>query len=187
MLEKINLHGLELMQRYPNDLIVHDRAILDRVAYPGALVAWVVGDSHTHIVALGLHPKENEAVTYFTNLSRTDRFYTLSITAAAFSLKEIDRAAFLGLQTTSVPYTRTGTAQSFYLFRNDDRIGHCRITRSGDYQSLKYTATITPIHGITEIDNAALFSWASHAVTEISQTLFAKSEFIWTEPLKSAA
>ncbi len=42
-------HGLELMQHYPNDLLVHDKAHLMGMASPGAQFAWVVGDTHTHI------------------------------------------------------------------------------------------------------------------------------------------
>lgn len=175
------------MQRYPNDLLVHDRAVLENAAHPGAFIAWMVGDSHTHIVSLGVHQKENACVTYLTNLASSDHFYTLRIHADRFELKEIGRKAFGKLNATPVPYQRTGTAESFWLCRHDTRIGHCKITRTGDYQSYKYTAEMSPMPAISALDKTALQHWASQAITEITQSLFTPCEFVFADPLPIAA
>ena len=42
MQDIITKHGLELMQHYPNDLWVHDKANLMVMAVPSAHIAWLV-------------------------------------------------------------------------------------------------------------------------------------------------
>lgn len=186
MIAQIEQHGLELMKHYPNDLLKIDRAIIERGAHPGASVAWMVGHSHTHTVLLGLHPKESEAVAYHLNLARDDRFYTLKIDANGFMLTEIDRDAYAQLQHTPIPYQRDGGANGFWLLRNGDRVGYCNITSTGNYQSRKWIAEITPASGIRPLDQAALHVWTSYAITELAGSLFAACEIHWKPALQYA-
>lgn len=101
-------HGLNLMQTYPNDLLVHDRRMLEHFACNGASIAWMVGHCHTHIVNLGLHPDENEMVRYLTNLSSEDLFYLVKIFAGDVAFKEVDRKGFSELATTPAQYIKFG-------------------------------------------------------------------------------
>lgn len=187
MLAQINLHSLELMTHYPNDLLIHDRAILERAAHRGALIAWMVGDCHTHINLLGIHPEENKCVTYYTNLSSKDHFYVLHVMAGSFTLKEVTREAFAKLDRTPIPYKRIGAADAFWLCRGDLKIGYCKLTREGDFQTRKYNIELSPVSGIDEIDKAALLTWASHAAVEVAHTLFVNYTITWGALLMLAA
>jgi len=85
MKTQINKYGLELLTGpYKNDLLVHDRAMLERYALPGFKIAWMVGVSHTHLFPLGINQEENDCVTYVTNLSSNDRFFVIDISQSGF-------------------------------------------------------------------------------------------------------
>ena len=184
MKKVITKHGLELLQRYPNDLLVHDKATLERAAAPGAQIAWMVGHSHTHLVVLGLHPKENENVEYLTNLANDDRFYILNIGHGdAFKMAEVGRKGFAELSRTAVPYKRQGDPSGFWLYRHKSRIGHVILKRVGAFQENRISAAITPAAGITDLDRAALEMWCSKSAVEMTHTLFVRSEVVWNEPL----
>lgn len=188
MLEKIRQHGLELMQRYPDDLLKHDRYSLEKHAVPGAKIAWMVGHSHTHLVVLGLHAKENECVTYLTNLANDDRFYVISFSGGEqFSLKEVDREGFKLLSGTYIPYKREGSASDFWLLRGNERIGHIAIERTGTMNEPRVEAVITPVSGISRLDHSALDMWCNKATVEVSHSLFVLSSTTWADPLKLAA
>ena len=183
----ITKYGLEILQRYPDDLLVHDKAMLERMAVPGARLAWMVGHSHTHIVALGFHPKENANVKYLTNLANEDRFFVLNIAQYnRFTMDEIDRKAFAGLSNTSVRYRREGTASDFWLFRQAKRVGYVAIEQVGTWQAPRAKATITPAIDISAHERAALGLWSSYAITEIAGTLFVRSEVNWAEQIAFA-
>jgi len=180
----ITQFNLEVMQRYPDDLLVHDKSMLERLAVPGATLAWMVGHCHTHIVALGFHPKENSNVEYLTNLAKEDRFFVLSIGQTnGFKMDEINRSAFAALSRTPVPYQLEGNAAHFWLYRQSQQIGHVAIAQIGTWQAPKAKATITPVVGISAHARAALGLWSTYAITEIAGTLFVRSEETWAEPI----
>lgn len=188
MLEKIQQHGLELMQRYPNDLLKHDRYSLEKHAVPGAKIAWMVGHCHTHLVVLGLHAKENEGVSYLTNLSNEDRFYVISFSGGEqFSLKEVSREGFKLLASYYIPYKREGSASDFWLYRGKDRIGHVAIERTGTLNEPSVEAVITPVSGISRLDHSALDMWCNKATVEVSHSLFVRSNTTWSDSIKLAA
>lgn len=172
-------HQLELLQRYPDDLRVHDRHSLEKFAHAGASIAWMVGHSHTHIVILGIHPNENELVGYLTHLANDDRFYLISVARDDFTLKEITREAFAELNRTPVPYRREGTADSFWLFNGDRRIGHCAITRNSGYE-----ATLTPVAGASELEKGAMLIWSEKACVELAHSLFFQSTVTWADEIR---
>lgn len=180
----ITKYGLELLERYPDDLLVHDKAMLERGAVPGAQIAWMVGHSHTHLVNLGLHPKENENVEYLTNLANDDRFFVLTIGHGdAFRMTEMNRKDFANLSRTAVPYKRQGEPAGFWLYRHESRIGHVALERVGAFQENRISAAITPAAGITDLDRAALEMWCSKSAVEMTHTLFVRSEITWNTPL----
>lgn len=180
MLDEIKKYGLELMTRYPNDLLVHDRKMLEMAAYPGAMVAWMVGHSHTHLVRLGIHAKENEMVSYLTNMSADDRFYLLTVNQEGCKLKERTRDEFIALGRTPIAYKRLGTSESFTLYRKDVKVGHVVVHTKGSLMDRHYEVEVVK-HTRDKCDDAALHVWSEKAVVEIAHTLFARFETRWTE------
>lgn len=188
MLDQVQKYGLELMQRYPNDLLVHDRAALEKHAVSGAKIAWMVGHSHTHLTVLGLHAKENERVKYLTNLSNDDRFYVIHIAGwEQFSLKEVFRKEFENLAHTAIPYARKGEATSFWLWRGKDRIGHITMEDVSTQAGRKFSAVISPVSGISQRDYSALNLWCQMSVVEAAHTLFVQYSTTWANPIALAA
>jgi len=178
----IRQHGLEVLERYPKDVTVHDLAFLEWAAKPGAVIAWMVGHCHSHIVLLGLSQKENQNVTYLTNLASEDRFYVIKVDkAGVFTFKELDRTVFADLSNTPVPYKREGEVSDFWLTRNDSRVGHIHVDKVGDWQELRYQITATPVAGITELDLAALNHWCNQSAVEAAHSLFVSYEVIWAK------
>jgi hypothetical protein len=183
----ITKYGLEVMQRYPDDLRIHDKAMLERMAVPGARIAWMAGHCHTHLVSLGFNPKENLNVTYLTDLAKEDRFYVLNIGHGnKFKMDEINRKSFAALSDTPVPYERNGNASNFWLYRQSVKIGHVAIDQVGTWQEPEAKATITPMRGISQHARAALGLWCSYAITEMAGTLFTRSEVSWADPIEVA-
>ena len=92
---------LEVMLNFPDDLLVHDRNILKRIAVPGAKIAWMVGHTHTHMVALGFNSEENINVEYLTKPCNDDRFFLISIGRNdSFKMEEVSRTEFAKLSNT---------------------------------------------------------------------------------------
>ena len=175
--KEIEKYSLKLLQHYPDDLLVHDRCALEEYAFGGAKIAWMVGHCHTHLVLLGVHPKENYGVTYLTNLANDDRFYEISISPSGsdFTMKEVTREQFVALSKVRVPYTRDGKATGFWLVRDGTRVGTVTSESIGDLCRPAYRSTITPVAGITDQDLSALQMWCQKSVVEAAGTLFVRS------------
>lgn len=187
MLAEIERHGLEVLKHYPEDVLEHDRAALVESAHPGATIAWMVGDLHSHIVPLGIHPLLNKTVTYLTELAQNDRFYTLTFSnAGTVEITEIDRRVFAELSRLTVPYTTKGTTTNFSLYREGRRLGHYMLFDEGTPAAPYTLVTITPQRDIKPVDKSALQQWARQAVTQHTGTLFAKSEFQWNDAVSLA-
>jgi len=183
----ITKYKLEVLQRYPDDLLIHDRMMLERFAVPGATIAWMVGHSHTHLAALGFHPVENLNVTYLSNLASEDRFCVLNIGQGHnIKMTELDRQQFAALSNTPVPYERRDDSSNFWLYRQRSKLGHVAIEQIGTWQDRKCVATITPVTGISSHERSSLGVWCSYAITEMTGTLFTRGEISWTEPIAIA-
>jgi len=185
MLSEITKYNLELLQRYPNDLLVHDRSVLEYAAIPGATIAWMVGDSHTHLVTLGLHKGESEMVRCLTNLSSNDRFYVLKVESSSFNLTELDRKQFMDLEHTNVPYSSHGSDSEFSIYKGKAEIGHIKLNHSIRNQQPFVEALITPIAVANKMDLVALRMWCSKGITRLAGTLFVKSEEHWVDPYQN--
>lgn len=189
MLAEIARYGLELMQRYPNDLLVHDRRTIARNAVAGGKLAWVVGHSHTHLAVLGIHPDQNEHPTWLTNLANADRFYVLDIgaTGANFTLKELKREDFAALGRTPIPYNRVGKAEAFWLYKNQTRVGTCRTEFKGIVNGRRaYHCFLSVMAGTSEKDKVALENYAAYASNELAGSLFRDLDFTWEAPIELA-
>ena len=178
-------HGLELMQHYPNDLLVHDKAFLMEMASPGAHIAWVIGDRHTHIVALGLSQTENEMVGCLTRLASNDKFYSIKFhTNQRVEFKEFTSANFETLATTKINYSPSVKDMSdFWLMCGSTQIGRISVEITGTYVERVYECRVTPFEGISLLDRTALNHWAQLAIIKTAGTLFVKSNTTWCEAI----
>lgn len=173
-------HELNVLQNYPDDLLVHDRTNLERFAHAGATLAWLVGHNHTHIVNLGLHPDENEMVHYLTNLAATDRFFQIKIFASDVAFKEVDRNGFSILASTPVPYIKAGADDDFIMFKSGLKVGQVQISTTGNYRDRVYNLQITAESRSTKLDQAALHLWADRMAAGIAGSLFIKTRVGFT-------
>ena len=184
MQEIVAKAGLALMSHYPDDLLVFDRAILEKHALPGSKIGWCVGDLHTHMTVLGVHPGENECVGYHTNLGSKDRFYLLTVGQEQFAIVEQSRDAYAALSRTAVPYEKQGNPSCFWVKRAQRDIGCIALESTGTYEAPVETATIAPVEGISRQERAALELWCQYGIMEKARTLFARAIVNWAEPLK---
>jgi hypothetical protein len=178
-------YNLELLQRYPKDLDI-DQAMLARFAHPGMKFTWCLGDSHTHSAPLGVHQKLNELPTYVTMLANNDRFYVLSIGhgQGQFTMKEIERESFSALSNTPIPYKMVGNFDSFWLYRNESRVGTCVVTCAGTFEKPIYKIALAPMAGISKLDREALLEWGHQAVVKKASSLFVSSQVEWQDEIK---
>lgn len=185
MKHEIAKYNLELLQRHAKDLYI-DMAMLERFASPGLRYAWMVGDSHTHSAPLGVHKQLNELPTYVTRLANNDRFYLLSVGNAPgqFTLQEMNRVAFAALVDTPIAYKMVGTNDSFWLFRNESRVGSCIVVREGTYEKPVYKIALRPMANISKLDRAALQEWGQQAVVTKAGSLFVHMQVQWQDEIK---
>lgn len=175
----IDTHGLELLQRYPDDLLKIDRQVLEQHAVPGATIAWMVGDSHTHMAVLGIHPSENLCVTYHTNLCANDRFCLLTVGEEKFSLCEISRDKYQQLSSRRIDYYRDGSGTNFAVRRGAQEVGRIALVSCGTLLQPHVKATIAPVPGVSQRDLASLGMWASYGIRELARTLFVRETIEW--------
>lgn len=185
MKQQIEKYGLELLQRYPDDLLVYDRSMLEQFITPGISIAWMVGNSHSHICPLGLHSAKNEEVTYHLNMSSDDRFFVIRFTnREEFQFKELDRKGYAALQNTRVPYQSTGSVTDYWLERGKERVGYVHLEPVGKLGSPAYDMQITPMASASEMDKRALQVWANHSAVAAAHTLFVRTNMIWMKPFR---
>lgn len=181
LLAEINKYDLEVMSRYPNDLLIHDRNMLMMNAVPGARLAWTVYENSTRMIPLGLTKQQNEEVTYGTNTSSRQRFYELTIGYGSFKLKEVFLKDFEALCRVPVPYRKEGANECFSLMKGDFRIGVVRYTDVGNYNSRKYEVEVTPVASLSAIDTVALSAWADRGAVDLAHTLFVRTHTTWND------
>jgi|GEM_PF-2759410 len=183
MQQKVALHKLELMQRYPNDLLVHDRGMLAFTSTLGTRYGWVVGDSHTHLAVIGLHPEENSMLTALTHLASNDQFYFIDILkdeVNGFKMTHVSREDFIKPASEPCRYDRAGDNWSFVVKNQDTVIGRVEIDVEGSYtHERKFSCDVYPVENISAVDASALRLWANKGVTKAAGTLFCKYDVVW--------
>jgi hypothetical protein len=189
MTVEVDKYGLRLMQHYPDDLLVHDRKLLDQMAQPCAHLALVIGDTHTHIVAVGIHPRENESIDCLLALAATDRFYDIRIAAdgATFDMREIGREAFSELRDIMPHYARHGETGDCWLVRDDTRIGQIRVQPAPPSSKVTFVYTLTPTREATPLDRYALEVWAGYDARAMAQSLLFTNIVEWRSSTPPAA
>lgn len=183
MLSLIDMHGLTLMKSYSKELLVYDRAVLERIAVPGGSAAWLVGHNHTNVVPMGIHKECSAMLGHMKSIiERDDRFYRIDIGEGqqGFSITEVDRDQFTAMQHRPIPYRRTGYGPDFKLYCGERYVGHCALSCT-NLRACQYEAHITPALSATKLDRAALYEWVSQEIVALSGTVFAKWTNHWHE------
>jgi hypothetical protein len=168
-------HGLELMQRYPNDLLVHDRRILDGLQNTTCTIAWCVGHSHTHMAVMGVHPEENDMVPCYANLGSTDKYFKLVLSGMEdFKLTEMERSEFLKLSQVRIPYSLKGGNMDFSLFKEGVTIARVTVEVTGPYMTRLFNINYQPLISLSDIDRRAIEKWAYKCIASQTGSLFSK-------------
>lgn len=180
LVEIVREGKLEILERYPDDLLKHDRAILEASAYPGMQIAWMVGHCHTHMFPLGLHPEKNEGVTWVTNQAKDDRFFVIKIrSAGAFSVQELDRKQFAALQHTPMLYAPESLGGEGWLTKHGQRVGHVATQWEPSQVGRQVAVELTPVDGCSELDRFVLEMWGDKAASTRAHSLFTPRRYVW--------
>ena len=177
----ISDNGFGVTQRYPKDRVL-DLEIIRSVENSAAQIGWCVGDSHTHIVILGVHPENNEMVDCFTKLSSTDKFYRLSLTGSEdFKLTEVSRAEFSALKSTPIAYSKRAALDQldFAFFKHDKPIANVNIRSTGTFANRQFEVTFEPLEYMTAIDKRAAEAWANKTICAHIHSLWFSWELVW--------
>lgn len=174
----IQANSFRIGTMYPNDLVL-DTEVLRALCDSSAQIAWCVGDSHTHLAVLGIHPKENEMVHCYAQLNFNDKLFKISLCGVEdFKWSELKPEQFERLEDTPIPYSKqlfVGNT-GFDLFKNGDRIARVDLEIKGDFENRIYYATITPNRELSGIDEYATRTWTAKEIQSIARSLFVKSE-----------
>lgn len=176
----------ELMKRYPDDLAVHDRRILDGLENAVCEIAWVVGDTHTHMAVLGVSEEQNQMVNCFARLANDDVYFRLSLLAGnQFRLTALDRAAFEKLSSTKIAFVRAGNNLNFTLLKNALPIAAVSIESQGNWKTRSFKIQIRPILDLSVFDRHAVLEWSRWSIGKETGSLFFEAEEpIWEPMLK---
>jgi hypothetical protein len=189
MVDVVKQHRLELLQRYPDDLMISDLGYLKRYARPGVVFAWCVGDCHSHLTMLGFTKADTELVSALTNLANNDRFFRIRCLSDDVVLDALSREQFSALATTPVPYQVKNTTEGITFWRHDEPIGAALIRRllpEPQQSNASYEAIITPKYGVTEVDLAAFEAATCRRIHELG-SLFAFYNITVAPPVGSTA
>lgn len=181
MQEVIKSHGLELMQRYPNDLLVHDRYTLEGLEGATCSIAWCVGHCHTHMVVLGMHPEENSMIECFQNLSSDDKFYKIILQGSEdFKLVELTKENFSVLKSIRVAYEKKGGKLEFVILKDGKPMFNVFIKQQGTFETRKFNISYQPLTSVTAFDKRAAEQWAYKSIASYIGTLFyTLGETVW--------
>lgn len=184
-------HKIDLLKHYPDDLNVHDRRILERYMMPGATLAWVVGHTHTHLVPLGIHPKQNDMVKCFTHLSRSDHFFLIKFGANGdFNITQLNRDVFEALSSHPIAYAVQACGPDFTLLKRDKTIGrfHLQVLPYAlDTANPRRKVTFSPAPGISDFERTVLALWGEEAARESAGSHFTHVEVEWPAAVEAPA
>ncbi|MCE2722066.1 MAG: hypothetical protein LW865_02090 [Betaproteobacteria bacterium] len=189
MVDVVNQNGFLLLQRYPDDLMVHDRAYLTRFARPGMVFAWCVGDSHSHLTIVGLTKSDTELVSALTGLGSKDRFFRIRCSADGAMFDALSREEFARLATTPVPYQVKNTTDGIALWRDEELVGTAlirRLTPEPQCTNATYEAIIRPAAAVSEVELAALETATCLRIRELG-SLFAFYNITVVKPMATTA
>lgn len=173
MKAEVAKHNIKLLEgSYASDLLQLDRSFLETNATPGIEFGWMVGDSHTHICLVGIHPHESSKVGCYSQLSSEDRYYHLVIQDSGFRLKELTREAFKDLANTRTAYRLVGNASSGTLMRGTTEVGRIRVKAADEQGHRVMHITLQPARGTSRKDQIALGCWGERSAIEKAGSIF---------------
>lgn len=174
---------------YPFDLKCDEQCI-EKIGESSATIAWVAGDSHTHMAVLGVHQSINEMLRCYTRLSNQDKFFKLVLTGKEdFKFTELSRDSFESMETTKVQYSALVNSHSkdFTLCKNENPIIAISFESKGDISNRVHHANLKPLAVLSDLDRYAGEVWANQALCKSLQTLFFQSEYHWIEEVQQSA
>jgi hypothetical protein len=174
---------LDLLRHHPDDLLLYDRRILEKALVPNLTLGWVVGHTHSHLLAFGVHPEENALARCLTQLSVNDRFYRLQdLGTGRFDLDLIDKDAFIALGDEAICYQKNGPDRQFEVYRHTCLIGFVSVAENTPGAKKQLIASITPAFSASKADCVALRYWAEKACAKLAGVLVYEPEVIWFDP-----
>lgn len=190
MTTEIQRYGLEVLTRYPDDLLVHDRNTLTGIAVPGITMGWAVGHSATHLSLVGIHPEQSSMLDYLASPSHSAKhFYRVAITSPTnFRMTEISRENFANMAREPVPYQlKKSDDGGGWVSHTRRALGHIAIRYEGGFQDRRWFADITPVEGATPLAHVVLETWANRAMIEKAGSLFCRTETAFLAPCRDTS
>ncbi len=176
----IERNKLDVLKQYPNDLLVHDRRQLEKLAMPGMRFGWKADHSSTHIITIGVHLKEMKLISTLVNLTSASKYLEIFIPyAGPVEYTEHTAESFAKLESNEVPFRSAGNLTDFTVYRGSQKLGRIVITDKGylDGSTTKtFAARIHPDEFGSVKDQPVLQLWAEHGVTAAAQTFFVNSD-----------
>lgn len=176
----IERNNLEVLSRYPNDLLVHDRNQFTKLAAPGMRFGWKADHSSTHLITIGVHLKEMELIPTLAGLTSASKYLEIFIPyVGPVCYTEHTSETFAQLANKEVPFRMVGEPSDFMVYRGARRLGRIVLENKGyfnDSTPRTFEANIyeDPTDGSAK-DIPVLRIWAEHAITTCAGTLFVRS------------
>lgn len=180
MKQVIEANNFQVARIYPGDLAL-DIETISALDQANVQLAWCVGDTHTHMAVLGIHPDDNAMVESFARLNSSDKLFKISLYGTEdFRVTCLNTEQFSKLSGTPIPYSKSMRAGNscFDLLKHDRPIARIDIELEGDFENRRYKATIRPTVKLNCADTYAARSWAQREMQHIAQSLFFVSTII---------
>ena len=176
----IEHNKLEVLTRYPNDLLVHDRNQFEKLGVPGMRFGWKADHSSTHLITIGVHPKEMELIPTLANLTSASKYLEIFIPyVGPVQYTEHTAKTFAQLANKEVPFHKVGDPADFVVYRGNQRLGRIALNNLGYLEgntTRTFEANFYEDSNDGFANNIPVFQlWAEHGITALAGTLFAKS------------
>ncbi|WP_138519216.1 hypothetical protein [Limnobacter alexandrii] len=177
MVDLVKQKGLELMSRYPADLLVHDRRFLQENLVEGVTIAWVVGNSHTHCALVGISEEQSDLIWHLSSLNESDVYCRIDVRNGKAAVKELSRQQFTDLSKIKPAYSARFDWQ-FDVRHGNDCVGHVRIEPKGSLENRAYDITVFPESNASAKDLVGLQQMAKRGAARQHGSLFWRGEII---------
>ncbi len=177
MVDLVKQKGLELMSRYPADLLVHDRRFLQENLVEGVTIAWVVGHSHTHCALVGISEEQSDLIWHLSSLNESDVYCRIDVRNCKAAVKELSRQQFTDLSKIKPAYSARFDWQ-FDVRHGSDLIGHVHIEPKGSFENRSYEITVSPKSNASAKDLVGLQQLAKRGAARQHGSLFWRGEII---------
>jgi hypothetical protein len=120
LLDIIKHHKLEVMEHYPNDVLVCDAEMLEKAWFPGARIAWAASTSSTQLIVLNTGSKSTrEMLQAIGSYSMSYKvWYLLSNVGGKVVAKELTAEQFATLEDDSTLTTKQIERGRYQILEN---------------------------------------------------------------------